>query len=545
MSGTLVAEERAQPQGQPVDEHRLGRLGAARGRPPGRRRRRSSATTAGRSRRCRAMRSSSSGSPGHAVPRNHARPSPASRRWPQAEPALAAARAAEREDQRAGHGRSPTPSVTARSRPGHERRRQRDLDGRAQAVAVEPAAQPRRSTAVATRPTAAPIERSADRAPSHPGPCRPRRATATVTAADDRRRGPTTASRTTRRGRPCPTRSAQEHDRDDRQPARRRQPPTTTTDPATTGPRRSRSPRRARRPRRPGPTRSATAPPGPTAGSSRARSAASASGASRASAVSARPSRWRPPDTAASSPDRGDRAQHRLAGQGQDHERPPPPAARRPPRRAAKAAAPGRPRRPTGSRVSSANAARTRRDHARRIVPNQDDALHPQLAPTGRRTSAGSTPKTDRIRLGLQGRRRRPVGHDPALAHDHDAREEVGGQGEVVEHGHDRRPVALVEVDQQLHDVDLVADVEVGGRLVEDEDRRRLGDRDGDEHELPLAHRQLADVAMARGGAMPTRSIAAATAAMVGRTQPGERRLVRAAGRARRPRRPASRTAAG
>ena len=54
--------------------------------------------------------------------------------------------------------------------------------------------------------------------------------------------------------------------------------------------------------------------------------------------------------------------------------------------------------------------------------------------------------------------------------------EEVGGQGQVVEDGDDRRPVALVEVDEELHDLDLVADVEVGGRLVEDEDRGGLGE---------------------------------------------------------------------
>ncbi len=58
------------------------------------------------------------------------------------------------------------------------------------------------------------------------------------------------------------------------------------------------------------------------------------------------------------------------------------------------------------------------------------------------------------------------------------------------------RAVALVEVDEQLHDVDLVPDVQVGGRLVEDEDRRGLGEGDRDEDELSLAHRELAAVAV-------------------------------------------------
>ena len=68
-------------------------------------------------------------------------------------------------------------------------------------------------------------------------------------------------------------------------------------------------------------------------------------------------------------------------------------------------------------------------------------------------------------------------------------------QPEVVEHGQDRRPVADVEVDEQVHRPDLVAEVEVDGRLVEDEDRGRLGDGEGQQDELPLAERQLARVA--------------------------------------------------
>ena len=70
------------------------------------------------------------------------------------------------------------------------------------------------------------------------------------------------------------------------------------------------------------------------------------------------------------------------------------------------------------------------------------------------------------------------------------------GQGEVVEDRHDRRPVALVEIDEQLHDLHLVADVEVGGRLVEDQDRGRLGERDGHEDELALAQRQAPGVSV-------------------------------------------------
>ena len=90
----------------------------------------------------------------------------------------------------------------------------------------------------------------------------------------------------------------------------------------------------------------------------------------------------------------------------------------------------------------------------------------------------------------IESARRRPVGDDPTAVHDHDAREEVGREGKVMEHGEDRRSVALVEVDEQLHDLDLMTDVEVRGRLVEDEDRGGLGERDGHEDQLSLAQRQ-------------------------------------------------------
>ena len=49
------------------------------------------------------------------------------------------------------------------------------------------------------------------------------------------------------------------------------------------------------------------------------------------------------------------------------------------------------------------------------------------------------------------------------------------------------RAIAFVQVDQKLHDLDLVAEVKVDRRLVEDEDRRALGDGHGEEHELPFA----------------------------------------------------------
>ena len=59
-------------------------------------------------------------------------------------------------------------------------------------------------------------------------------------------------------------------------------------------------------------------------------------------------------------------------------------------------------------------------------------------------------------------------------------------QRQVVEHGHDAHPVARVQRDQQLHHVHLVAQVEMHGRLVEDEHAWRLREGHGEHDELPL-----------------------------------------------------------
>ncbi len=45
----------------------------------------------------------------------------------------------------------------------------------------------------------------------------------------------------------------------------------------------------------------------------------------------------------------------------------------------------------------------------------------------------------------------------------------------------------FVEVRQELHRLDLVAEIEVHGRLIESEDRRRLRDRHGEEDELSFS----------------------------------------------------------
>jgi len=64
-----------------------------------------------------------------------------------------------------------------------------------------------------------------------------------------------------------------------------------------------------------------------------------------------------------------------------------------------------------------------------------------------------------------------------------------------VEDRDDRPALPGVQVGEEVHHLDLMADVEMDRRLVEDDDRCRLGDGDRQEHQLPLAQRQLPGVA--------------------------------------------------
>ena len=52
-----------------------------------------------------------------------------------------------------------------------------------------------------------------------------------------------------------------------------------------------------------------------------------------------------------------------------------------------------------------------------------------------------------------------PIGHQPPVVQEQDARKEMACQGEIVEHRDDRDPIALVELLHKLHDSDLVAQI--------------------------------------------------------------------------------------
>lgn len=70
---------------------------------------------------------------------------------------------------------------------------------------------------------------------------------------------------------------------------------------------------------------------------------------------------------------------------------------------------------------------------------------------------------------------------DAAFAHGDDVRGVAGGVIEVVENG-DERLYAPVEASKQVHELNLVGDVEVRCRLVKQQNRRVLRERHGHPH---------------------------------------------------------------
>ena len=73
------------------------------------------------------------------------------------------------------------------------------------------------------------------------------------------------------------------------------------------------------------------------------------------------------------------------------------------------------------------------------------------------------------------------------------------GEVEVVQHHHDRGAAACVELGEQVEHLDLVGDVEVRRRLVEQQQVGPLGEGHRDPDALALAARQLVDGAVGEG----------------------------------------------
>ena len=297
MVGHVVAEQRAQPEREAVEEDRLGRVGR-------RQRRREVEADIDRRPVCRPLASMATrsdrrapGRPRQAVPRNQARPSPASRRVVASPNRLLPLRV--------------PPSARIRGLATGSARASRAITARARTVAasVSSTDAPSPSPSQPPRARTARARRARDRRRRRPPDCRdrddrprqrqqptPATTTAVTAAIDDvrqrhaRREPGAEASRadasTQERDRPA-TGSQRETDA-----RRRRAIAAARVDPDDAVTLASAATWLAR-----SDEDHAATPPGPTAGSSRARSAAAGSVAMSASAVSARPSRWRPPET--------------------------------------------------------------------------------------------------------------------------------------------------------------------------------------------------------------------------------------------------------
>ena len=114
------------------------------------------------------------------------------------------------------------------------------------------------------------------------------------------------------------------------------------------------------------------------------------------------------------------------------------------------------------------------------------------MAVTGSSMTRHSMPKTSRTQSSVitspAGRRRRP-----ALAHGDEVVGVARRQVEVVQHHHDRGAAHLVELGEQVEHLDLVGDVEVRRRLVEQQQVGLLGEGHRDPHALALAAGELVD----------------------------------------------------
>ena len=86
--------------------------------------------------------------------------------------------------------------------------------------------------------------------------------------------------------------------------------------------------------------------------------------------------------------------------------------------------------------------------------------------------------------------------HRLARIHDRDGVAELGDDAEVVRHEQHGDAEFLGERFQQLQDLQLRRDIERGGRLVGDDQRRAAGERAGDHQALALAAGELVRVAL-------------------------------------------------
>lgn len=89
---------------------------------------------------------------------------------------------------------------------------------------------------------------------------------------------------------------------------------------------------------------------------------------------------------------------------------------------------------------------------------------------------------------------------DPPARQQDQAVGVLSRQGQVVDRGHDGQLVGQPQLVDQLQHLLLMADVQRGRRLVQQEHRGLLGERAGQHHALPLPARQMVQRAGGEGG---------------------------------------------
>ena len=89
---------------------------------------------------------------------------------------------------------------------------------------------------------------------------------------------------------------------------------------------------------------------------------------------------------------------------------------------------------------------------------------------------------------------RRSVAVDFPVAQHHQTGKEQRSEVEIVQRGDDGQAALAVEPAQKLEDLDLMFEIEKGGRLVEQKDLRLLGQGARDYHPLFFAAAQLVEI---------------------------------------------------
>ena len=112
---------------------------------------------------------------------------------------------------------------------------------------------------------------------------------------------------------------------------------------------------------------------------------------------------------------------------------------------------------------------------------------------TGSGITSASRSNTSRISSLVMTSDGGPLATIAAVSHREEVIGVAGSEVHVVQHHHDRRAAVAVEIGEQIEHLDLVGDVEEGGRLVQQQDVGLLRESHRDPHPLTLTARELVD----------------------------------------------------